>query len=76
MGHDERPPLRLSVRLLDNWGRIGSNYTSNGHEEAVIRDGQHMRAALRRRVGTDPKVAPDPAMYWPRVRMIPFGPAP
>lgn len=23
-----------------------------------------------------PKVAPDPSMYWPRVLMMPFGPAP
>lgn len=26
--------------------------------------------------GTDPKVAPDMAMYWPRVLIIPLGPAP
>jgi hypothetical protein len=25
---------------------------------------------------TNPNVAPDPAMYWPSVLMIPFGPAP
>lgn len=27
-------------------------------------------------VGTDPKVAPDMAMYWPSVLMMPLGPAP
>lgn len=66
----------MGVRFLDDGRGIGPDDTADGHEEA----GTAIRSAgMKWRVeqpNTDPNVAPDAAIYWPIVLMIPFGPAP
>ena len=56
--------------------RVGvrSDDATNGHEEAIIAISN--RVSRYGRTLDYPKVAPDPAMYWPRVLIMPLGPAP
>ncbi len=52
---------------------VCSNHTADGHEESsglVSTEGESAQK------GSYPKVAPEPIMYWPSVRITPFGPAP
>lgn len=54
---------------------IGSDNTSNGHEHAM-KVLCVSAVSLEGSPSTYPKVAPEPAIYLPSVRMIPLGPAP
>lgn len=56
-------------------GSFGADDATNGHEQTTEGTGQHGMDRLQRE-DTYPKVAPDPSMYLPRVRMTPLGPAP
>lgn len=57
-------------------GSFGADDATNGHEQTTAEIGQHGMADKTQEKDTYPKVAPDPSMYLPRVRMTPFGPAP
>lgn len=75
---DEGPPLGLQVRLVDDGRGVRPDDATNGHEEA--RNGISISFGYATAGGgprcTNPKVAPDMAMYCPRVLMMPLGPAP
>lgn len=81
-GHDDGTPLSAEVGLLDNGRGVGPDNAANRHEESgeEVSTNRTSNATARggRRVKglPHPNVAPDPSMYWPSVRMMPFGPAP
>jgi hypothetical protein len=60
--------------LICHWRRISSDHTADTHEEAI--SPVSIRPSSFSSGITNPNVAPEPAMYCPSVRMIPFGPAP
>lgn len=77
--HDDRTPSRVPVGLLDDRRGVGADHTADGHEEAASRCAISQCSSLLLRLcthATHPNVAPDAPMYWPKVLMIPLGPAP
>lgn len=67
--------MRAHVRLVEYRRGIRPDNTADGHEEP-IGDLLAARHGAEENAGTDPKVAPDMAMYCPSVLMMPLGPAP
>jgi hypothetical protein len=72
------PPPGLVVRALR------PNDTADGHEHTILLrvwsvhnlTQPHARLQQENRARPYPKVAPDPSIYLPSVRITPFGPAP
>jgi hypothetical protein len=75
--HDEWRSLGSHECLVGDGGCIGSDHTSDTHEEAVS-GGQQVSThpTGEETDSTDPNVAPEPSEYWPSVLMMPLGPAP
>ena len=64
--------------LYDRRWMFGSDDAANGHEETG-EPGEISLAPLsaaKEGAWTNPNVAPEPSMYCPNVRMMPFWPAP
>lgn len=76
-GHDDWASLRAEVGLLNDGRRIRPNNTADRHEESGRqRCVNHDNSPDSSKTAAYPNVAPEPSMYWPSVRMMPFGPAP
>lgn len=74
--HDDGASLGTQVGFLKQGRRVRPNHAADRHEEAR-RTCQPSELPLSyAETAPYPNVAPDPSMYWPNVRMMPFGPAP
>lgn len=70
--HNNRSSVRAHEGFAEFGIGVGSNNTTDGHEEA----GAVSRVATPKGPPTNPKVAPEAPMYWPRVLKMPCDPAP